>query len=31
MEERTIRCPICESIIEDVCLPPPGLIARFYK
>lgn len=31
MEERTIKCQICDAIIEDVCVLPPELIARFYK
>lgn len=31
MDERTIKCPMCEAVIEDVCILPPGVIARFYK
>jgi hypothetical protein len=31
MEDRTMTCSICEAIIEDVCVLPPEVIARFYK
>jgi hypothetical protein len=31
IEGRIIKCPMCKTVIEDVCVLSPGMIARFYK
>ena len=30
-DERTIKCSVCNAVIEDVILLSPRTVARFYK
>lgn len=30
-DDDTIKCPMCDTVIEDICVLPIGMIARFYK